>query len=202
MDKRKKRQQSSIDRLPPDILEQLHALLRDPRITDMEATRRINAVLSGQAEASELPEGTPERLSKSAVNRYSLSMSQAGEKMQQAREVAKMWIGKMGATSQGQLGNLVNEILRTLAFDITLQLQDQNGELSDDAAEGSVKMLKDLSLAMQRLEKAATLNVAREKEIRQQALETLGNTVDAEEKRGGKMTSERFREIIREQYGV
>ena len=33
---------STIKSLAPDILEQLQALLRDPRLTQLDATRRIN----------------------------------------------------------------------------------------------------------------------------------------------------------------
>ena len=56
--KRPKRQQSSIDRLPGDILEKFQELLRDPRVTGLEATARINRILKA--------EGHPERISKSA----------------------------------------------------------------------------------------------------------------------------------------
>ncbi len=49
---------SSVHRLPPDILEKLHELLRDPRVTQLEATARINAILE--------EEGHAQRLSKSA----------------------------------------------------------------------------------------------------------------------------------------
>jgi len=166
---------SSIIRLPEDILEKLQELLRDPRVTQLEATARINEILEEQ--------GHEERLTKSAVNRYDLSMRQAGEKLQQSREIAKMWIGKLGAAPQGQVGNLVNEVLRTLAFDLSLKLQD--AELTEESIPDVIANLKALSLAVQRLESGATMNVKRETEIRKQAIEEAAKTVDKTARNAG-----------------
>jgi hypothetical protein len=163
-----KRQQSSIDRLPEDIRTKLEDLLRDPRVTQLEATARINRILE--------EEKHPERLSKSSVNRYSLRMAKVGQRLQQSREVAQMWIGKLGAAPQGEVGNLVNEILRTLSFDISLILQE--GQLNEESAPEVIGMLKDLALTSMRLEKAANLNVEREKEIRQQEREEAAKKID------------------------
>lgn len=160
-------QPSSIDRLPPDILDKLHELLRDPRVTQLEATRAINEILA--------TEGVPERVTKSAVNRYDLKMREAGDKLRQSREVARMWIGKLGAAPQGQVGNLVNEILRTLAFDLSLKLQGE--ELTAESLPGVIDQVKALALAVQRLEASSTMNVKREAEIRKQALEAAADAV-------------------------
>ncbi|MDR2551440.1 MAG: DUF3486 family protein [Desulfobulbus sp.] len=159
--------QSSIDRLPPDILERLQELLRDPRVTQLDATIRINEILE--------TEGHPERVSKSAVNRYDMEMRKVGEKLRQSREVAEMWIGKLGAAPQGKLGNLINETLRTLAFDVTLKLQE--GELTGESLPDVIHQLKGLALAVQRLEASATLSVKREADIRRQALEEAASAI-------------------------
>lgn len=151
---------SSIEQLPADILEQLHELLRDPRVAQLDATARINAIL---AERGEPP------VSKSAVNRYDLKMREAGERLRQSRAVAEMWIGKLGAQPQGQVGHLINEMLRTLSFDLTLKLAD--GELTDEKLPGVIDMVKELSLAVVRLESAANANVKRQAEIERQARE-------------------------------
>lgn len=166
---------SSIDRLPPDILERLQELLRDPRVTQLDATLRINEILEA--------EGHEERVSKSAVNRYDLEMRKVGEKLRQSREVAEMWIGKLGAAPQGQLGHLVNETLRTLSFDLALKLQD--AELTAESLPGVIDQLKALALAAQRLEASSTLNVKREAEIRKQALEEAAKTIDASAEQAG-----------------
>lgn len=188
------KKQSSIDRLPEDILEKLHELLRDPRVTQLDAVEKINAILAA--------EGVDERVSKSAVNRYDMKMREAGAKLSQSREVAKMWIGKLGAAPQGQVGNLVNEILRTLAFEISLKLQDT--ELDEETLPEVVSQLRHLSLAAMRLEKAASENVKREEEIRKQERERLKEktlkAVDSAGTDSGKISAEALRAAIEKVY--
>jgi len=149
---------SSIEKLPADILDQLQALLRDPRVTQMDATRRINAVLSEIGE---------EVVSSSAVNRYAIKMEEVGSRLRQSREMAEMWIAKLGAQPSGQVGHLINEILRTLSFDLSMKLGD--GELTEENMPAIVEMMKNLSLTVMRLEKASSENVKREQQIREQA---------------------------------
>lgn len=152
---------STIERLPDDVREQLQALLRDPRVTQLDATDKINQILEA--------EGHDDRLSKSAVNRYAVRMNEVGERLRQSREVAQMWIGKLGAQPQGEMGNLINEMIRSLSFDVSLLLSE--GELTADSLPGMIEMLKDLSLTTARLEKASSENVKREAEIRKQERE-------------------------------
>jgi hypothetical protein len=187
--------QSTIDRLPDDILERLQELLRDPRVTQLEATARINEVLAA--------DGHQDRVTKSAVNRYDLKMREAGDKLRQSREMAKMWIGKLGAQPQGQVGHLINEILRTLAFDLSLKLQ--NEELTAESLPGVISQVKGLSLAVQRLESSSTMNVKREAEIRKQEREILKEktlkAVDAAGA-GGRMTADMLKAEIMKVYGA
>lgn len=152
---------SSVARLPDDIRNQLQELLRDPRVTQLDATDKINAILEA--------EGHEERLSKSAVNRYAVRMNEVGEKLRQSREVAEMWIAKLGAQPQGQLGHLVNEMLRSMAFDLALKLQE--GELTEESMPAVIEMVKELSLSVTRLERASSENVKREELIRKQERE-------------------------------
>ena len=159
---------SSIERLPPDILEQLQALLRDPRVTQLDAVARINVILE--------EEGHPDRVSKSSVNRYAVRMNEVGERLRQSRQVAEMWIAKLGAQPQGQVGHLVNEILRTLAFDLSMTMQQ--GEIGIEDAPEVAKMLKNMAIAMERLEKAASENVKREQEIKRQAAEAAADVTE------------------------
>lgn len=157
------KQQSSIDRLPADIRTKLQELLRDPRVTQLEATRQINAVLE--------EDGSADRLSKSAVNRYAVKMEAVGAKLRQSREVAKMWIGRLGAEPQGEVGKLLNEMVRTLAFEATM-------EMAEGSEPVEPRMLRDLSIAIEKLEKAASENVKRDAEIRNRALEDAANAVE------------------------
>jgi len=182
--------QSTITSLPADILEKLQELLRDPRCTQLKATAEINAILEA--------EGHEERVTKSAINRYSKRMEEVGARLRQSREVAEMWIGKLGNSPQGETGKLLNEIIRTLAFETTMQ-----------AAEGedpvSPAMLKDLALAVQRLESAANMNQERDKKIRDEArkvaLEEAASKVEEVSKTGG-MTRDSIDIIKREILGI
>lgn len=169
-------QKSSIDKLPAEVLDVLQSYLRGNKITQQEATQRVNVLLQ------QFPEVEP--ISKSAVNRYSMRMDQVGAKIRESREVAKMWAEKFGETSQGEIGNLVNESLRNIAFDMTLLIQD--ADLTDPKqVPGILSSIKALSLTMQRLEKAANLNREREKEIRKDAIaEGVATATDSARERG------------------
>lgn len=211
---------SSIDTLPPDILVQLQALLRDPRCTQLEATVLINAVIQGQTAGDKWPadivqsirvviddsrvSGTVaarsigavldwvggiarkvDEISKSAVNRYAQRMDRVGAKIRQGREIASMWIGQLGNAPQGQLGQLVNELIRNLAFEAAL-----------DFAEGSdpipPKALKELAIAAEKLELAASRNQDREHKIeaeaRKKAMEEAGRAAEQAAARVGVST--------------
>jgi hypothetical protein len=152
---------STITSLPPDILEQLQALLRDPRVTQLDATRRINAILTEQGQ---------EPLSKSAVNRYSMKMDRIGAKLQQSRAIAEMWIGKLGSEPAGQTGKLLNEVVRNLAFDAAMHMAEDE----EPAHPGAIK---ELAIAIEKLENAASKNEQRDALIRKAALEEAAQRV-------------------------
>jgi len=161
---------STIDLLPTEVRDNLNTWLRDPAITQTEATVRLNELLA------EL--GVGQQVSRHAVNRYDLKMREVGERLRQSRQGAEAWVGKLGAAPQGQLGHLINETLRTLAFELTMKLAD--GELTDESMPAIIDQLKHLSLSVVRLERAASENVKREEEIRKQertrAAEAVANT--------------------------
>lgn len=172
---------SSIEILPADILEQLQALLRDPRVSQLEATAEINAILEQQGH---------ETVSKSAVNRYSMKMADVGKKLQESREVSKMWIGKLGNEPQGEVGKLLNEIIRTIAFNSAMKLTEDDGFVDP-------KMISHLALAVQRLEAATSINEERDTKIRQKA--TLDAAEKAEKSLASQGMSKEAIEVIKNQ---
>lgn len=167
---REKKQISSIDLLPDAVRLQLQELLADRRVTQLETVRRINNILAALSASGELPGGAPESLSKSALNRYAVRMEEVGSKIRQSREMAEMWIGKFGAAPQGQVGLLITETLRTLAYELTMKIQDADIDDPETLA-ATIDQLKALALAVQRLEQSTSINVKREGEIRKQAHE-------------------------------
>lgn len=177
--------QSSIKTLPAELLEQLQAWLRDPRITQLEATGRTNAVLE---------EMGLKPVSKSAVNRYSVEMNQIGEKIQQSREIAEMWVGKFGNQPQGKVGTLLNEIVRNLVFTTSIKLSETD-EIIDP------KSLKELAHALEKLESSATINEKRQREIEQAILEKAAVETEKAVKKAG-LSSETAKDLKRQILGI
>jgi len=215
---------SSIQQLPDDILEQLHTLLRDRRVNQLEVVDYINGMLADRVgnERNMTPDalrvpfdivqavtslmddprikdeplrwkilgvlyyGT-EKVSKSAINRYKLLMDEAGAAVQQQREIASVWIGKLGAAPQGETGKLLNEILRALMMDVTLAVQklSMGGTIAEDKLPASVDMLKSLTYSLEKLEKASSENLKRDAQIRDAARAEAADVAATEAKRAG-----------------
>lgn len=146
---------STIKTLQPELLEQLQDWLRDPRITQLEATERLNELLE---EVGEAPR------SKSAVNRYAVQMNEIGARIQQSREMADMWVGKFGNAPQGKVGQMLNEMIRNLAFNTTIELAEGEGVIPP-------KLIKELAWAVEKLENASTINEKRQHEIEKAILQ-------------------------------
>ena len=93
-------QPSSIDRLPSEVREALQGWLRDPAITQTEATERTNALLDELA--AQQPEGKrAERVSRQAVHRYDKRMRRACERVLQSRQALEVWTEKLGSAPAG-----------------------------------------------------------------------------------------------------
>lgn len=169
------RRPSSVDLAPEDIRQQLIGWLQDRKYTQRKATEMANAALEEAGE--EL------RLTKSSVNRFSKHMDEIGERMRHSREMADIWIKRLGAQPQGEIGSLVNEMLRTLSMEATQLLMA--GELDAEALPGVIEMLRELALTSQRLERASSENVKRAAEIRRQERERVAEEVGKEAKAAG-----------------
>lgn len=85
--------------------------------------------------------------SRSAVGRYVKNARQQMEKFRQAKEMAKLWIGKLDEDPDGDVGRLLSEMLRTVAF----QTISGFDESEDGAAPAEVmfiaKAIKELAQA-------------------------------------------------------
>ncbi len=182
---------SSIDKLPPEVRAALQGYLADPSLTQEAAAARTNEILEAI--------GRPDlKLKRSAVNRYDIKMREVGQRLRERHEVAEMWIGKFGRLPAGQLGQLIIQMVHGLAFDAGVKLSEL--EMDTENMPGTVRMLKDLAVMLERTERAASLNADREAEIRREAAAEIEQAVRKEG--GGAVTPERLREIVRETYGV
>ena len=130
------------------------------------------------------------------------SMEDVGSRLRRSREIAAALGGQAGLQSQGQMGQVVNELLRSLLFDLTAKVQTA-GILDGEEMAATIDQLKGLALTMHRLEGAANLNLKREAEIRKQALDDVDKAVDGAVATATQpLTVEDFKRIIRESYGV
>lgn len=128
----KRRRASSITRLPPEVREACDELIRNGRTLDeiLAALRELGAAVS-----------------RSAIGRYAKGAKETMEKYNQAREVAKAWVGRLENDPQSDVARLLPEMLRAVAFQSLTSL----GQSEDNAAPEDImllaKALKDLSSA-------------------------------------------------------
>ena len=179
-------QTSSIEQIPEALRAELQKWLRDPAITQKTATERLNELLAGH--------GLEITISRSAVNRYARRMDKAGSKIRESREIAKMWIAELGAQPQGQVGHLLNELVRTIAFDVALKLGESDSPVPP-------RSLRELATAIQRLEQAATMSVKREEVIREQVKRQAAEAVRNSGKKAG-VNTKTIKEIEQQVLGL
>jgi hypothetical protein len=153
---------SSIQKLPPDIKKELDRCLRDSVMSQKDIREFINEKLEAAGEKI---------VSRSSFNRYATQMETAGQRLRESRQVAAGWMAEFGEKPTGEVGNLMIELIRTMAFDFTLDTANSGKPVSP-------KILAQLSLAVQRLETAAEKNTKREKELRQAFAEEAAAAID------------------------
>lgn len=158
-----KKSTSSIQRLPPPVKTAIDEALKSGRYTLDEIRRAI---------ANEF--GAELAPSRSSLGRYSQNFEKFGERLRESREVARVWAERLGNEPEGDVGKLVMELLRTMAFDATLALQepDDEGKVQLDP-----KSINTLALAMQRLEAAGKWNIEREKAMREAIVKDVEDTL-------------------------
>jgi hypothetical protein len=100
--KRKPSRPSSITVLDPKIKEAVDTAVREGRLTIDEIVTLI-ATQGGDA-------------SRSAVGRYVKNAKEKMEDYRQAMQVASVWVDKIGKEPQGDVGRMVLEILKVVAF--------------------------------------------------------------------------------------
>lgn len=153
---------STIETMPEDILAQLQALLLDPRVTQLEVTHRINALLNAKG---------LEPVSKSAVNRYAQNFEDMTKDVAETDRLAALMLKELNITNQSNVAQATAETLRVmlLHFIPILRKSMQSEELSIKDMKVITGMLKDLTAGHERLETSATINEKRRREIEREA---------------------------------
>lgn len=153
-----------------------------------EATPHVRDAIEALKERKRLQEDIREELnthllalglkpiSRSAFNRKALQVAAYGRQLIQAREVAAIMAEKLDQAPDSDVGLLLGETIKSLVYDVVM-----NESLEDGAA--SVVVLKEASLALQRLERARHTNVRTrseiEREIAARAIRALDDAADA-----------------------
>ena len=143
-----------IQRLPGELKSYLDRRLREGA-TQADIRREMAPLL---AELGEAP------LSAGGLNRYATRMEKAGRRVREAREVASAWTAKFGEEPSGEVSQHIIEMLRVMAFEMTLNADEQTDEEGNSALDPV--MIGHLALALERLERAAEMGAKRERALR------------------------------------
>ena len=138
---------SSIAQLDAEILAKVHQLIREDRASIDEILSAISA-LGGDA-------------SRSAVGRYVKNTRDQMEHFRQAQEMSKVWVGQLENNPNSDVGLLLSQMLRTVAWQ-TLATQGAGNEPID------VKDIGHLAKAIKDLAGADKLAADRELRIRKE----------------------------------
>ncbi|HCR2154474.1 TPA: DUF3486 family protein [Enterobacter asburiae] len=179
---------SKIDLLPDSIRDQLHQMLREKRHTQEEIREAINELIDGH----DLPEDM--QLSRTGLNRYASRMEEVGSKIRASREMAEIWAAKLGSAPTSDVGKLLLEFVKTLAFETSISLAEQEKTVEP-------KALGQLALVAQRLEAAAMTSHKREQEIRKAFAEEAADTAEKITKQAG-LSEETAADIRRQILGI
>lgn len=175
---------STITRLDPRVRAEVDRLVRDGTATIDEILEHLRGLGSS--------------VSRSAVGRYVKDANEQMEKYRQAQEVARVWIAKMGEEPEGDVGRLLAEMLRTVAF------QTISGMGEDDGDKAVPAEIFFLAKAIRELAAADKTVADRELKIREAVAKQLAAAAGKAETiaRKGGLTAEAAETIKREILGM
>ncbi|ECJ8298109.1 DUF3486 family protein [Salmonella enterica subsp. enterica] len=186
MDKPTRGRVKKADLLPDSIRKPLLEMLREKRFTQVQVREEINRLI----EEAGLPDEM--KLSRGAVWRLASENEEVARDLRDLREQTKAMVAELGDKPTGDTTTLILEMTRSLLF---RKLRAARRDLEDDS-EIDIGLLKNIMLAVQRLESAAERSMKREKEIRAAFAEEMASAV-TDELRGSDGMSEELEASIR-----
>ena len=191
MSTKTKNTKSKIQQLPADIRSQLAAMLRSGDMSQKDILAEVNQLI---LEAGLPPE---EQISRTGLNRYSKQVEAAGSRIAKAREMAEVLTSKLGDAPTSQIGNLMAENMKTMAWETSMALMEatEDGEMID------IKQFNQLALAYQRISQSSILNQKLEKEIRAAFAAEAADKAEKIVKQAG-LTAETAADIKRQILGI
>lgn len=165
---------STIDQLPREIRELCLRLIREGR-TIHDITDALN--------------GLDADVSKSAVGRYVKSTRELMQRHLAAQDIAGRLIANLGENPQGDVGALLAEMLKTIAFQLMADMgTESGGDLTPEAtAELRAKPMDIMLLAkgLDHLERAGAIGFKRRLEIERIALQRQAKAAETVAKQQG-----------------
>ncbi|ECQ3318613.1 DUF3486 family protein [Salmonella enterica] len=186
MDKPTRGRVKKADLLPDSIRKPLLEMLREKRFTQVQVREEINRLI----EEAGLPDEM--KLSRGAVWRLASENEEVARDLRDLREQTKAMVAELGDKPTGDTTTLILEMTRSLLF---RKLRAARRDLEDDG-KIDIDLLKNIMLAVQRLESAAERSMKREKEIRAAFAEEMASAV-TDELRGTDGMSEQLEARIR-----
>lgn len=172
---------STIDRLPRELRELCARLIRDGN-TIHQITDKLNELDAD--------------VSKSAVGRHVKSAREQMRRYREAQEVAGQWVAQLGENPQGDVGALLAEMLKTVAFQTLANYGDaQDGE--GDAKPPKAMDIMLLAKAIRDLEATSKASIERREAIEKAAIERAAKKAGEVGKRRG-LSDDTIAEIEKE----
>ncbi|MEZ8054330.1 hypothetical protein BCT76_02900 [Vibrio tasmaniensis] len=189
---KKKRIRSKIELLPQGIREALNLWLRNGDMTQQDVLGAIHEMID---EAGLPKEAKP---SYTSLNRYARRMEDMGARLRQSREVAEVWTTKLGEAPTSDVGKLLQEFVRTMAFETSMTMMESAAEKDEVIPP---KALAQLALVIQRIEQASMVSHKVEKEIRAAFAAEVADATEAIVKQAG-VTAETIQDIKKGILGI
>ncbi|MGR6833598.1 DUF3486 family protein [Aliivibrio wodanis] len=183
---------SKISLLPEEIKQQLNVLIRSGNMMQKDILAAVHEMID---EAGLGEEAKPSRTS---FNRYAKRMENMGARIRQAREVAEVWTAKLGDAPTSELGKLLQEFVRTMAFETSSHMMEQSEEKQEPIPP---KALAQLALVIQRIEQSSMVSHKVEQEVRKAYAKEMESKVDKVAKASG-WTADTVAEIKQEFFGI
>lgn len=158
---------STIVRLAAPVKSAIDTACKDNRLTLDE----LLAYLREQYPQDALP-------SRSALGRYKHNFDEITKSMRETREIADIWAQRLGDAPESDIGKVVLEILRTLSYRV-------GADLMAPGADVDARTLGQLAKAMEYIENAGRMGLAREQALTKAAREVAATAALKVAKRKG-----------------
>jgi hypothetical protein len=155
---------SKVDKIPAETREFLNELLRDPANSQRAMSEKVNRQL--------IALGLEPVMTERAVNSYAARMNKIGSKIMRTREVAHVFMSKIGNKESGDVGKLTSEMLTAAVCELSAYLAEKDIDEKCDEHK-LAKTLKDLAQAAKLAQESGEVVDKRiEKAVRKAQLET------------------------------